>query len=100
MQADGKKRIAVTVMRTQVPAIRSCLASLNHHDFAVRPVISGWSTGGGFWSSERSFKHVGERVEVSFTADAVQIAPIVAAGFGIISGEIIPVRVIDVASST
>jgi len=99
MQAGEKKQIAVTVMRTQVPAIRSCLASLNHHDFAVRPVISGWSTG-GFWSSERSFKHIGERVEVSFKADAVQIAPIVAAGFGIISGEILPIRVTDVVASS
>ncbi|NJM55526.1 MAG: hypothetical protein HC841_06080 [Verrucomicrobiae bacterium] len=81
-----------------MPAIQSSLTLVLHEDFTARPVISGWSASGRYWSSDRNFGQVGDRVEVSFTASDLDLAPFVAAGFGIMSGEIVPIRVVDISS--
>ncbi len=92
MGAGVTKRIDVIVPRTHVPAIQSCLLPFNHADFSVRPVIAGW-TMAGYWSSERSFQTIGDRVMVSFTIDPTVIEPMIASGFGILSGEIVKLTI-------
>ncbi|MBX9926335.1 MAG: hypothetical protein K2Y05_08250 [Hyphomicrobiaceae bacterium] len=89
-----KKRIEVIVPRSHVPAIRSCLLPFDYADFNIRPVIAGWTTG-GYWSSERSFERIGDQVMVSFAIDPTIIAPLIASGFGILSGEIVKLSVSD-----
>ena len=99
MSTAAKQRIEVTVDRTHVATIRSCLRQVPHDDFSVRPVMSGWTTR-GYWSSDQAFGQIGSRVEIGFTVDPNEIAPLLANGFGIIANGIVPIRVSQPTAGT
>ncbi len=92
MQAAAGKRISVTVDARHIDYLRSCLKNIAHEEFTVAPVLSGWSTR-GYWSSERTFNRIGERVVVSFTTDPEPIRALIGSGFGILARDILTVHV-------
>lgn len=95
MSVNLKQRIGIEVPRGHVTTIRSCLAPHDVEGFSVRPVISGWTRQGTYWSSERRFASIGETVLVEFDIDPALVAPLLASGFGIVSGDIVRVRVMQ-----
>ena len=91
-----KKRISVAVEVRHASYLRSCLAGIEHEDFTVTPILSGYSVK-GYWSSEQAFSRIGERVVVAFTADPQAIRPLIASGFGILASDVLTVQVYDVS---
>ena len=89
-----RKRISVAVEGTHLAHIRNCLSSIDHAEFTVGPIISGYSVG-GYWSSEYGFERIGERIMISFTTDLEPIAPFLATGFGILSSKVLQIHVTD-----
>jgi hypothetical protein len=97
MHAPAKKRITVAVDARHIDYLRGCLNNVPHEDFTVSPIMSGWSVR-GYWSSERAFKRVGERVSVSFITDPEPIRPLIGSGFGILAGDALTVRIDDLVN--
>lgn len=95
MPASFKKRISVAVEARHAGYLRSCLAGIDHEDFTVAPILSGYNVR-GYWSSEPAFSRIGERVMVAFTADPVPIQSLIASGFGILASDVLTVQVTDV----
>jgi hypothetical protein len=85
-----KKRVQMAVDACHVPHIKATLAGIDCEDVSLAPIISGWGIG-GYWSSENRFDAIGSKIMVRFTADAAQIEPLLATGFGILALEIIPI---------
>jgi hypothetical protein len=95
MQSVARKRIEVEVEARHVPHIRSCLAGIAHADFTVAPILSGFGLR-GYWSSERAFQSIGDKVCVRFTADAERVQPLIASGFGIVGRHILLIKSVAV----
>lgn len=95
MSANLKQRIGIEVPRAHLATIRSCLAPHDVEGFFVRPVIAGWTRQGTYWSNERRFASIGETVLVEFDVDPALVASLLASGFGIVSGDIVRVQVMQ-----
>ena len=94
MVKAAKKRISVSIESQHVGYIRSCLTAVDHEDFTVSPIISGWGAR-GYWSSERAFEQIGQRVMIRFTTDPEPIRPLLASGFGILASKVLQIQVTD-----
>jgi hypothetical protein len=91
MSAHKKTRVEIAVETRHLPHIQGCLANLEHEDFTVSPILSGWGVK-GYWSSEYAFSKIGEKVMIRFTADAEPVAPFIASGFGILASSVLVIR--------
>ena len=93
---SAKKRISVAVEGTHVNHIRNCLSQIDHSDFSVSPIISGWGVK-GYWSSEYSggFERIGERVMIRFTTKLERVQPLLLTGFGILASKVLQIQVTD-----
>ncbi len=93
--ASTKKRISVSVEGTHVGHIRNCLSQIDHEDFTVSPIISGWGVR-GYWSSEYgNFNRIGEQVMIRFTTDLDPVRPLLNSGFGILASKVLTIQVTD-----
>lgn len=90
-----RQRVQLAIESCHLAHIQATLAGIDCDDVSVSPIISGWGIG-GYWSSEYTFSTIGRKIMVRFTADAVEVAPFVKSGFGILALEIIQISAVDV----
>lgn len=98
MQSCVKKRIELTVDRACVAQIASCISQIDHVDFTVRPVLSGWAINGNS-ASVPAYGTAGRTVSVGFTVDTSQVAALRSMGFGMARGIDVPADVRDIPVS-
>ncbi|MEQ1695214.1 MAG: hypothetical protein ABL901_05160 [Hyphomicrobiaceae bacterium] len=95
--ASTKKRISIAVEGAHVGHIRNCLAHIDHENFSVSPIISGWGVR-GYWSSEcGGFDRIGEQVMIRFTTDLEPVQPLLRSGFGILASKVLKIQVTSVS---